>query len=133
MYYREDVFLQSPHQKHGPFETYYWYHCHMARDLIWYLIATWPSFNIFLQDINWISVKRNLVKIKGVHFSFFTFSRSLAMALSFFHILKFINLVVDYSPKYSMFNYVQMGYCHFTNTLGDVPTAYVICLRRNDS
>ena len=38
-----------------------------------YLIVTWPSPNIFLQDKKWISVKRVsiskfLVKIKGAHF-----------------------------------------------------------------
>ena len=94
--------------------------CHMVPDPILYLIATWPSANIFSQDQKWISLKissfifkvslaKFLWRLKKVHFSFFTYSRLLAMAFSFLHILNFNNIVDDKFPKDSMFNWCSNG------------------------
>ena len=61
---------------------------YMARDLILYFIAVWPSPDFFSPDKKWTSVKivfinKFLVKTKEVNFPFFTFSRLLMMTFSF--------------------------------------------------
>ena len=88
--------------------------CHMVLDPILYLIAAWPCANIFFEDKKWISLKivslaKFLWRLKKVHFSFFTYSRLLAMAFSFLHILNFNNIVDDKVPKDSMFNWCSNG------------------------
>ena len=85
-------------------------HCHMAWNFILYLIATWPSPNLFFtrQKMDFckiIFIRKFLMKIKGVHFSFFIFSRLLMMTFSFLQILNFNNFVVDKSSKNSTLNW----------------------------
>ena len=88
--------------------------CYLARDLILYFIAAWPSPDLFSQDKKWTSVKivfisKFLVKTKEVNFSFFTFSRLLMMTFCFLHILNFNNFVVDNNSKNSMFTWRSNG------------------------
>ena len=88
--------------------------CYMARDLILYFIAAWPSPDLFSRDKKWTSVKivfisKFLMKTKEVNFSFFTFPRLLMMTFSFLHILNFNNFVVDNNSKNSMFTWRSNG------------------------
>ena len=88
--------------------------CYMARDLILYFIAAWPSPDLFSRDKKWTSVKivfisKFLVKTKEVNFSFFTFSRLLMMTFSFLHILNFNNFLVDNNSKNVMFHWRSNG------------------------
>ena len=112
--------------------------CYMARDLILYLIATWPFLDLFSQDKKLISLKtvvisKILVKFKGVNFSFFIFSRLFMMTFSFLHIFNFNIFLLTKALRTRCSIDVQVGYCDFTNTLCDVRATYVIYLRRNDS
>ena len=88
--------------------------CHMARDLILYLIATWPSTNIFSQDKKKDLFKESLiseflVKIKGVHFSFFYLFQITCDGLFIFAYLNLYNFVVDESSKNLMSNWRSNG------------------------
>ena len=98
-------------------------HYHMMQNLILYLIATWPSPNVFFTRQKIISVKiifisKFLMKIKGVRFSFFTFFRLFMMAFSFLHILNFNNFAVGKSSKNSMFNWLWV--------IATLPISYVM-------
>ena len=101
--------------------------CYLARDLILYFIAAWPSPDLFSQDKKWTSVKivfisKFLVKTKEVNFSFFTFSRLLMMTFFFciFQTSIISLLTITLITRCSID--VQMGYCFFTNILCDVCT-----------
>ena len=100
---------------------------YMARDLILYFIAAWPSPDLFSRDKKWTSVKivfisKFLVKTKEVNFSFFTFSRLLMMTFFFciFQTSIISLLTITLITRCSID--VQMGYCFFTNILCDVCT-----------
>ena len=78
MQYQKDGFLQSPHQKYGPFLLYYWCSCHMVPDLISYFMTTWRSPNIFSQDkkkkrifLKIVSLAKFLWRSKTYSFLFF--------------------------------------------------------------
>ena len=88
--------------------------CYMARDLILYIVAAWPSPDLISQDKKWTSVKivfigKFLAKTKKVSFSFFTFSRLLMMTFSFLHFLKFNNFFVDNNSKNATLNWRSNG------------------------
>ena len=115
MQYQKDGFLQSPHQKYGPFLLYYWCSCHMVPDLILYFMATWRSPNIFSQDkkkrifLKIVSLAKFLWRSKKYSFLFLIFSRLLAMAFSFLHAWHFENFVDDKNPMESMFRKCSNG------------------------
>ena len=94
MQYQKDGFLQSPHQKYGPFLLYYWCSCHMVPDLILYFMTTWRSPNIFSQDkkkkdfLKDSFISEVLVKIKEVLIFFFNLFQITCDGLFIFACLK---------------------------------------------